>query len=230
MGLVLKEGARVQGFQGVDYSTKDRGSGPVQFENDPAEADPFGLDQMLSKVRHFCSGLPTAPWLDFHPLPPMASACQPQFPYLFCTQLSGASLDIYDGAFVSRPCLSVLGDEELLQTEGRNCPHRAALAAVGKPKALALRCCYAWAQSAAMGRIVSGCWIPSLQGVAALQHFKGDKLRGYMRAQVNEGKKRGALDHIGGGGAMRAGGGGGSYEDYAHGSSRSRVEFSRGRG
>lgn len=40
----------VQGFQGVDYSTKDRSSGPVQFEQDPAEADPFGLDQMLSKV------------------------------------------------------------------------------------------------------------------------------------------------------------------------------------
>ncbi|EIE21068.1 hypothetical protein COCSUDRAFT_54108 [Coccomyxa subellipsoidea C-169] len=85
-----------KGFQGVDYSTKDRSSGPVQFENDPAEADPFGLDQMLSKV--------------------------------------------------------------------------------------------------------------------------------------NEGKKKGALDHIGGGGAMRAGGGGGSYEDYAQGSSRSRVEFSKGRG
>lgn len=49
-------------------------------------------------------------------------------------------------------------------------------------------------------------------------------------AQVNEGKKKGALDHIGGGGAMRAGGGGGSYEDYAQGSSRSRVEFSKGRG
>lgn len=49
----------VQGFQGVDYSTKDRSSGPVQFEADPAEADPFGLDQMLSKVgrhssHHFC--------------------------------------------------------------------------------------------------------------------------------------------------------------------------------
>ncbi len=45
----------VQGFQGVDYSTKDRSSGPVQFENDPAEADPFGLDQMLSKVcSHAC--------------------------------------------------------------------------------------------------------------------------------------------------------------------------------
>jgi hypothetical protein len=49
----------MQGFQGVDYSTKDRSSGPVQFEADPAEADPFGLDQMLSKVGqhssdHFC--------------------------------------------------------------------------------------------------------------------------------------------------------------------------------
>lgn len=38
----------LQGFEGVDYSTKDRSSGPVQFEQ--AEADPFGLDQMLSKV------------------------------------------------------------------------------------------------------------------------------------------------------------------------------------
>ena len=48
-----------QGFQGVDYSTKDRSSGPVQFEADPAEADPFGLDQMLSKVgRHSQTPLP----------------------------------------------------------------------------------------------------------------------------------------------------------------------------
>ena len=49
-----------QGFQGVDYSTKgDRGSGPVQFEKDPAEADPFGLDQIISEAR--------APAL--HPMP-----------------------------------------------------------------------------------------------------------------------------------------------------------------
>ena len=48
--------------------------------------------------------------------------------------------------------------------------------------------------------------------------------------EVNRGaKKGGALDGIGGGGAMRAGGGGGSYEDYAGGSSRSRVEFSKAR-
>lgn len=43
----------VQGFAGVDYSTKDRSSGPVQFERDPAEAveaDPFGLDQIISEV------------------------------------------------------------------------------------------------------------------------------------------------------------------------------------
>ena len=40
-----------QGFQGVDYSTKgDRGSGPVQFEKDPVEADPFGLDQIISEA------------------------------------------------------------------------------------------------------------------------------------------------------------------------------------
>ena len=42
-----------QGFAGVDYSTKDRSSGPVQFERDPAEAaeaDPFGLDQIISEV------------------------------------------------------------------------------------------------------------------------------------------------------------------------------------
>lgn len=49
-------------------------------------------------------------------------------------------------------------------------------------------------------------------------------------AQVTEGSKRkNPLDKIGGGGAMRASGGGGSYEDYVHGSSRSRVEFSKGR-
>ena len=43
----------MQGFAGVDYSTKDRSSGPVQFERDPAEAveaDPFGLDQIISEV------------------------------------------------------------------------------------------------------------------------------------------------------------------------------------
>jgi len=42
-----------QGFAGVDYSTKDHSSGPVQFERDPAEAveaDPFGLDQIISEV------------------------------------------------------------------------------------------------------------------------------------------------------------------------------------
>ncbi len=48
------DGVAVQGFAGVDYSTKDRSSGPVQFERDPAEAveaDPFGLDQIISEVR-----------------------------------------------------------------------------------------------------------------------------------------------------------------------------------
>ncbi len=44
------------------------------------------------------------------------------------------------------------------------------------------------------------------------------------------GDKKGALDHIGGAGAMGAGGGGGSYADYAGGSSRSKVDFSRGKG
>ena len=48
-------------------------------------------------------------------------------------------------------------------------------------------------------------------------------------AQVGGKKRKNALDGIGGGGQMRAGGGGGSYEDYAAGSSRSRVEFQRGR-
>jgi SNW domain-containing protein 1 len=89
-----------QGFQGADYSGRDaRGgaAGPVQFERDPAEADPFGLDQFLTEVN------------------------------------------------------------------------------------------------------------------------KG-------------GKRAGPLDGIGGGGAMRAGGGGGSYEDYAGAPTRSRVEFSKGRG
>jgi SNW domain-containing protein 1 len=47
--------------------------------------------------------------------------------------------------------------------------------------------------------------------------------------QVGGKKRKNALDGIGGGGQMRAGGGGGSYEDYAAGSSRSRVEFQRGR-
>lgn len=42
----------MQGFKGVDYSTAgSRGSGPVQFERDAAEADPFGLDQYLTDVR-----------------------------------------------------------------------------------------------------------------------------------------------------------------------------------
>ena len=42
----------MQGFKGVDYSTTGaRSSGPVQFERDAAEADPFGLDQFLTDVR-----------------------------------------------------------------------------------------------------------------------------------------------------------------------------------
>jgi hypothetical protein len=60
-----------QGFQGVDYSTKgDRGAGPVQFEKDPAEADPFGLDQIISEVllpapssRRRCPTFLTPVWL-----------------------------------------------------------------------------------------------------------------------------------------------------------------------
>ncbi|KAK9865996.1 hypothetical protein WJX84_009910 [Apatococcus fuscideae] len=48
-------------------------------------------------------------------------------------------------------------------------------------------------------------------------------------SNVKQGKRKaGALDGIGQGGALRAGGGGGSYDDYAGGSSRSRMEFSRG--
>ena len=53
-GLCIEgvDSCNLQGFQGVDYSTKgDRGNGPVQFEKDPAEADPFGLDQIISEVR-----------------------------------------------------------------------------------------------------------------------------------------------------------------------------------
>ena len=46
---------------------------------------------------------------------------------------------------------------------------------------------------------------------------------------VRAGKRKNALDGIGGGGQMAAGGGGGRYEDYAGGSSRSRVDFNRGR-
>ncbi|CAL5230031.1 g13476 [Coccomyxa viridis] len=89
-----------KGFAGVDYGTKDRSSGPVQFERDPAEAveaDPFGLDQIISEV-----------------------------------------------------------------------------------------------------------------------------------AGSSKGRKKNALDGIGGGGSMRASGGGGSYEDYAGGSSRSRMDFRKG--
>ncbi len=48
-------------------------------------------------------------------------------------------------------------------------------------------------------------------------------------SNVKTGKRKaGALDGIGQGGALRAGGGGGSYDDYAGGSSRSEMEFSRG--
>ncbi|KAK9813503.1 hypothetical protein WJX73_002946 [Symbiochloris irregularis] len=63
---------------------------------------------------------------------------------------------------------------------------------------------------------------------AEADDFGLDKLLGDMKAGSRK-DKRGALDHIGGGGRMAASGGGGSYEDYAHGSSRSKVEFSRGR-
>ena len=65
---VYRELCAVQGFAGVDYSTKDRSSGPVQFERDPAEAaeaDPFGLDQIISEVSahfllHVCKGVHSA--------------------------------------------------------------------------------------------------------------------------------------------------------------------------
>ena len=41
----------LQGFAGVDYQTTEgRGGGPVQFERDAVEADPFGLDQFLTNV------------------------------------------------------------------------------------------------------------------------------------------------------------------------------------
>ena len=40
-----------KGFKGVDYSAKGS-SGPVQFERDAQEQDPFGLDQFLTDVRH----------------------------------------------------------------------------------------------------------------------------------------------------------------------------------
>ncbi|GAB4821948.1 hypothetical protein N2152v2_008994 [Parachlorella kessleri] len=39
-----------KGFTGADYGKGGEG-GPVQFEKDPEEADPFGLDQFLSDVR-----------------------------------------------------------------------------------------------------------------------------------------------------------------------------------
>lgn len=62
---------------------------------------------------------------------------------------------------------------------------------------------------------------------AEADEFGLDKFLGEMKEKPRRGK--GALDHIGGGGSMRAGGGGGSYDDYAQGSSRSNIAFSRGR-
>ena len=47
-------------------------------------------------------------------------------------------------------------------------------------------------------------------------------------AGSSKSRKKNALDGIGGGGSMRASGGGGSYEDYAGGSSRSRMDFRKG--
>ena len=47
-------------------------------------------------------------------------------------------------------------------------------------------------------------------------------------AGSSKSRKKNALDGIGGGGSMRAAGGGGSYEDYAGGSSRSRMDFRKG--
>jgi len=42
-----------KGFSGVDYgkAAKEGDGGPLQFEKDPQEADPFGLDAFLSDVR-----------------------------------------------------------------------------------------------------------------------------------------------------------------------------------
>jgi len=40
-----------KGFSGAEYGGGDKDSGPVQFEADRAEADPFGLDAFLSDVR-----------------------------------------------------------------------------------------------------------------------------------------------------------------------------------
>lgn len=62
---------------------------------------------------------------------------------------------------------------------------------------------------------------------AETDEFGLDKFLGELRQGPR--KDRGALDHIGGGGSMRSGGGGGSYDDYARGSSRSNIAFSRGR-
>ena len=42
-------------------------------------------------------------------------------------------------------------------------------------------------------------------------------------------RNKNALGNIGKGGSMAAGGGGGRYEDYAGGSSRSRVDFEHSR-
>jgi hypothetical protein len=48
--LLMVCGGLVQGFQGVDYSTKGRDNGPVQFERGGGKVDPFGLDQFISSV------------------------------------------------------------------------------------------------------------------------------------------------------------------------------------
>jgi len=41
-----------QGFSGVDYGAASRrDTGPVQFERDNVEADPFGLDKFVDDVR-----------------------------------------------------------------------------------------------------------------------------------------------------------------------------------
>ena len=40
-----------KGFTGAEYGKGGEGGGAVQFEKNPDEADPFGLDQFLSDVR-----------------------------------------------------------------------------------------------------------------------------------------------------------------------------------
>ena len=63
-------------------------------------------------------------------------------------------------------------------------------------------------------------------GDAEADPFGLDEFIGAVSARRD---KPGPLDAVGGGGGMKAAGGGGSYDDYKGGSSRSRVDFQKGK-